>query len=217
MNLTGTVTSATAISTAYTDAKIKGSVAATLGLITFGNGTTDTLTTSSGLSYISTLLSSELITASNAGTGGIRLRGYTSDSTHSTIYMRQATPSGTNYTLYTNGTSVTHLNAPTTLNLCTGGTTILAITSSALTFSNAVNMVFNTTTGTKIGTGTKQKLSFWNATPIVQPSGATQAALAAYATGAFGLDSNANMQAMYDLVMAMRTVLVNTGLMKGAA
>lgn len=177
---TGIITSggyqATSISTTYTDAKIKGAVAATTGLIAYGNGTADTVTTSSGLSYISTVLSAELITASNAGTGGIRLRGYTSDSTHSTIYMRQSTPSGTNYTLYTNGTTVTHLNAPTTLNLCAGGTTILAITSSALTFSNAVNMVFNTSTGTKIGTGTTQKISLWNATPDVQPTNAIAAA-----------------------------------------
>lgn len=81
----------------------------------------------------------------------------------------------------------------------------------------SLNIAFDTTTGTKIGTATTQKIAFWNATPIVQPSGATQAAPAAYATGAFGLDSNANMQALYDLVVAMRTVLVNTGLMKGAA
>lgn len=90
-------------------------------------------------------------------------------------------------------------------------------TAGSFTIADANNFIFNATTGTKLGTATTQKLAFWNATPIVQPSGAAQAALAPYATGAFGLDSNANMQAMYDLVMAMRTVLVNTGLMKGAA
>lgn len=36
------------------------------------------------------------------------------------------------------------------------------------------NMVLNATTGTKIGTATTQKLGFWNATPIVQPSAYTQ-------------------------------------------
>ena len=36
------------------------------------------------------------------------------------------------------------------------------------TFADAVNMVFNTTTGTKIGTATSQKIGFYNATPIVQ-------------------------------------------------
>lgn len=34
----------------------------------------------------------------------------------------------------------------------------------------AVNLVFDTTTGSKIGTATTQKLSLWNATPIVQPA-----------------------------------------------
>ena len=33
------------------------------------------------------------------------------------------------------------------------------------------NIAFSTTTGTKIGTATTQKLSFWNATPVVQQSG----------------------------------------------
>jgi hypothetical protein len=32
------------------------------------------------------------------------------------------------------------------------------------------NFQFATGTGTKIGTGSSQKLSFWNATPIAQPS-----------------------------------------------
>lgn len=39
------------------------------------------------------------------------------------------------------------------------------------TFTDATNIVFNTTTGTKIGTSTSQKLAFYNSTPIVQPSG----------------------------------------------
>jgi len=36
------------------------------------------------------------------------------------------------------------------------------------TFADSINMVFNTTTGTKIGTGTTQKIGFWNQTPAVQ-------------------------------------------------
>jgi len=44
------------------------------------------------------------------------------------------------------------------------------------TWGDAVNMVFNTTTGTKIGTSTTQKLAFWNAAPIVQPTTAVAAA-----------------------------------------
>jgi len=38
-----------------------------------------------------------------------------------------------------------------------------------MTFKDAFDLAAGTTTGTKIGTGTTQKLSFWNATPVVQP------------------------------------------------
>jgi hypothetical protein len=44
------------------------------------------------------------------------------------------------------------------------------------TWADAVNMVFNTTTGTKIGTATTQKIGFWNAAPIGQPTTAVAAA-----------------------------------------
>lgn len=37
------------------------------------------------------------------------------------------------------------------------------------------NIVLQTTTGTKIGTATTQKLGFWNTTPVVQPSGTGEA------------------------------------------
>jgi hypothetical protein len=50
-----------------------------------------------------------------------------------------------------------------------------ALTCAALTVSgnltiSAQNIVTDTTTGTKIGTGTTQKLGFYNATPVVQPA-----------------------------------------------
>lgn len=43
-----------------------------------------------------------------------------------------------------------------------------------VTISDAVDVVLATTTGTKIGTATSQKLGFWNATPADQPSAYTQ-------------------------------------------
>ena len=45
----------------------------------------------------------------------------------------------------------------------------VSISEGAVTFNDAVNMVFDATTGTKIATATTQKLAFWNATPVVQP------------------------------------------------
>lgn len=86
-----------------------------------------------------------------------------------------------------------------------------------IALADAKNISLNATTGSKIGTAVSQKLGFWNVTPVVQPSGAAQVAPAAYITGGFGLDSDVNMHALYDLVVAMRTALVAAGIMKGAA
>jgi hypothetical protein len=41
----------------------------------------------------------------------------------------------------------------------------------SIIMADAANVVINTTTGTKIGTSTTQKLAFYNSTPIVQPTG----------------------------------------------
>ena len=58
------------------------------------------------------------------------------------------------------------------------------ITAAALTLSGNLtistkNIVTDTTTGTKIGTATTQKLAFWNATPVVQPTAVADATDAA--------------------------------------
>jgi hypothetical protein len=42
-----------------------------------------------------------------------------------------------------------------------------------ITLADAVNLVVDATTGTKIGTATTQKLGFWNATPVAQPANTT--------------------------------------------
>lgn len=68
----------------------------------------------------------------------------------------------------------------TTLGSTTG--TITNLTSTALTAAtvarsgdetvgDGANFVLNTTTGSKLGTSTSQKLAFYNSTPIVQPTG----------------------------------------------
>jgi hypothetical protein len=63
----------------------------------------------------------------------------------------------------------------------TAGNIFLGQNSSGTTLGNiqignAVNIVLGTSTGTKFGTATSQKLSLWNATPIVQPTTAISAA-----------------------------------------
>lgn len=88
----------------------------------------------------------------------------------------------------------------------------------SLTLS-AQNIITDTTTGLKIGTSVSQKLGFYNATPVIQSSGATQAAAPAGGTGATAgaYDTAAHRDALINLVNSMRTTLVNLGLMKGSA
>ena len=42
--------------------------------------------------------------------------------------------------------------------------------STSVTIADGYDFIFNTTTGTKFGTATTQKLAFFNATPVVQQS-----------------------------------------------
>jgi len=53
--------------------------------------------------------------------------------------------------------------------------------------------------------------------PQAMTSGADQAAPSAYGTGAFGLDSDANMAKVVALLVEIRTTLVANGMMKGSA
>lgn len=108
--------------------------------------------------------------------------------------------------------------------------TVLEITDvSTVTLSDAVNCAMGSTTGTKWGTATSQKQSFWNATPIIQPTSANQAALTDSTTGTPGFilndvgvvfsqaAINSNFASLARQCNEFRNVLVNTGLMKGAA
>jgi hypothetical protein len=100
-----------------------------------------------------------------------------------------------------------------------------------LNIVEAGNIVVGTSTGTKVATDVSQKLGFWNATPIVQPSGSAQAALT-NSTGGTGNGTledvatvgvadpakiNNNFTELFTLLDAMRTAAVNSGLIKGAA
>ncbi|NIP26036.1 MAG: DUF2190 family protein [Phycisphaerae bacterium] len=60
-----------------------------------------------------------------------------------------------------------------------------------VTFADSVDLVFNTTTGTKIGTATGQKIGFWNATPVVQPSHNADPAACASMTHTVGTGADA--------------------------
>jgi hypothetical protein len=51
-------------------------------------------------------------------------------------------------------------------------------TLSGVTIADATNIILNTTTGTKIGTATSQKLGFFDTTPVVQPTAVADATTA---------------------------------------
>jgi hypothetical protein len=74
----------------------------------------------------------------------------------------------------------------------TGVTTLtgLLTANGGITLGDAQNIAFNTTTGTKIGAATTQKLSFWNATPIVQPTTAVASATVAHIGGGTNLKTD---------------------------
>jgi hypothetical protein len=55
-----------------------------------------------------------------------------------------------------------------------GASASFLMTEGDQTLGDGKDIAVGTTTGTKIGTATSQKLGFWNATPVVQPSAYTQ-------------------------------------------
>jgi len=116
-------------------------------------------------------------------------------------------------------------NIVTTGTLGAGATTL----DGNLTINDTRNIVLATGTGTKIGTAAGQKLAFYNATPVVQPAGANQAALTNSTGGTADgtlsavsgtgddTDINNNFTELHTLLNEIRTALVNLGLIKGAA
>jgi hypothetical protein len=92
---------------------------------------------------------------------------------------------------------------------------VLTETATGLTIADDKDIVLGTTNGTCIGMATNQKLAFHGVAPCAQSAG--HAALDAYGTGTYGLDSDVRMQALYDTVVAMRAALVAKGLMSATA
>lgn len=95
---------------------------------------------------------------------------------------------------------------------------VLTVTNSTtLTVADAVNVELNATTGSKIGTATSQKLGFWNATPVIQPASANQAAVADTAGATYTAAEQTMLANLKTLVNQLRADLVTAGLIKGAA
>ena len=89
-----------------------------------------------------------------------------------------------------------------------------------LTWGDAVHFAFGTTTGTKLGLSTAQKLAFHNSTPVIQRAGAAQVAVGTTASTQatpFGFTTGAQADGIVALVNELRAALVEKGLIKGAA
>lgn len=89
-----------------------------------------------------------------------------------TIWLGPTANTNANYAFTSTGTALS-VNGTNSVTFRINATNNFALTSNALTFMDGVNFVFGTTTGTKFGTATTQKIGFFNATPIVQPGATT--------------------------------------------
>lgn len=99
------------------------------------------------------------------------------------------------------------------------------------TLAEGVDIALGTTTGTKIGTATAQKLAFHNSTPVIQRAGAAQGSVTATSTDGTAAAASADLAALAaeaekigddvraTIVLAneLRAALVEKGLIKGAA
>jgi hypothetical protein len=140
-----------------------------------------------------------------AGAGRISSREYSSNL--GALYFNQTSPDTSNYAISGIDNANTLINGKTTVNIRINGTDSFNVTSTVITYKDAFNIAFNTTTGTKIGTTNLQKLSFWNATPIVQPTTAVAAATVVSGTGGnVKHDDTFDGYTVEKVVRALRTI-----------
>jgi hypothetical protein len=83
------------------------------------------------------------------------------------------------YGLYPYSDAGVQGTAPLTFQRSGAGNAVSGMTVAVNMTISTKNIVTDTTTGTKIGTGATQKLGFWNATPVVQPTAVADATDAA--------------------------------------
>jgi hypothetical protein len=126
------------------------------------------------------------------------------------IYIDVASPALTTYSIASDGTSLL-LNAQSvTVDLKIANVGKLSIGTSTITVTDAVNFVMGSTSGNKIGTATSQKIGFWNATPIVQPTtGVAAATFVANTSGIVNDTATFDGYTIGQVVKALR----NTGLL----
>jgi hypothetical protein len=134
-----------------------------------------TVTLSSGASYHYPLTLKTVQTTDDAGQlmtfqgggSGLTTRGYIGFTHAGTAAATAFGGEVADYMLFRGETGI-HLGISTNL--------YATLASSAITVADGINLAFGTSSGTKIGTATSQKLGFWNATPVVQQTTGASAA-----------------------------------------
>jgi hypothetical protein len=166
----------------------------------FGSGSGGTNTTGSNNLFIGSSAGAYLAngvtsnqTSGNSVFIGVNSKALSAGNTNQTVIGYNATGNGSN--------TVTIGDTTVTDNYIRGNFNV----------TDARNFIIGTTTGTKIGTATTQKLSFWNATPIVQPTTAVAASTFATVAGGTNIDTTDTFDGytIGQVVKALR----NTGLL----
>ena len=81
-------------------------------------------------------------------------------------------------------------------------------------------VTYNSPDGALVGADATKKVGFWGTTPVVQRSGAVQAALTlttVIISAGVGFQTTAGMSACLALIEEMRAAMVQYGLLKGGA
>lgn len=196
LTTSGTFTTAAAVSSTFT-----GSVTMNFA----GSATSSQLTLTGGTANWINL----------SGATGAPVTGATRSVGTKFVLFANAGVNNIDYALGISGTGEIWETVPTTgtYGWYHGGTSLvktLALTSTSLTFADAVNLIFNTTTGTKIGTATGQKIAFWNKTPIIQP---TTAITGATRVGGAGTTVTTTDTYGGYTIAQIAAALVNTGIL----
>ena len=169
------------------------------------NAPTDRITVLGGGIYAKSAIGGNILQLVNSS----NVTALTVDNSNARLSARAINLTTPTYTFITAGTYGLGQTG-TQVSLIANSIAVLAASSTIITVANGVNFAFNTGTGTKLGTATTQKLSFWNATPIVQPTtGVAAATLVSNAGTALTSTDTFDGYTIAKVVKALR----NTGLL----
>lgn len=163
-----------------------------------------------GTSYTNNYYATTRGATTDAGKGILLLQGTSVNEfivgTYNSQNLGFFTANTTRQTIFANGNVAIGTTTDSGYKLDVNGT---ARVQGDFTISDAKNIILASTTGTKIGTATSQKLSFWNATPIVQPT--TGVAAATRVGGAGNTVTDSDTFGGYTIAQLV-TCLKNVGL-----